>query len=147
MKRPFWLHQVVDYILGIMVMAQATKADSPLVPLVIGLFMLINAACVNGPLAAYRGLSRPGHRIADLVLWAAIVVVAALGLGVSGGIRVTLLIVAVIWAVVIFNTNFAVPVPREKLPPAQRSEAVGRMAGRAVAGGVNAWRRRRDDRT
>ena len=29
MKRPFWLHQVVDYILGILVMAQATKADAP----------------------------------------------------------------------------------------------------------------------
>lgn len=144
MKRPFWLHQVVDYILGILVMAQATKADAPLVPLVIGLLMLINAACVNGPLAAYRGLSRPGHRIADLVLWVAIVAVAIAGLGVAGGIRVTLLVVAVIWAVVILNTNFAAPVPRQKLPPQQRSEAVGRVAGRAVAGGVNAWRRRRN---
>jgi hypothetical protein len=141
MKRPFWLHQLVDYILGIVLMAQATEAPKPIVPLAVGLIVLINAACVDGPLAAFKGLSRPRHRIADVVLALGVLALGITGFGLKGSNQTAFVGVALLWAVVILGTNFTPKVKREKIAPGQRSTEAGKVAGRAVAGGINSWRR------
>jgi hypothetical protein len=141
MKRPFWLHQVVDYILGIVLMAQASEAPKPLVPLIVGFLVLVNAACVDGPIAAFRGLARKHHRIVDILLLLVVFAVGISGYGLKSSNKVAFICVAVLWVVVILNSNYAEKVKRKKLAPDERSEAVGKMAGRAVAGGVNSWRR------
>jgi FtsH-binding integral membrane protein len=143
MKRPFWIHQLVDYILGIVLMAQANEAPKPIVPLVVGLVVLINAACVDGPLAAYKGLSRPRHRIADIVLTVIVLAIGIAGYGLKGSNQTTFIAVAILWAVVILGTNYTPKAKREKIPRNQLSTEAGKVAGRAVAGGINSWRGRK----
>ena len=140
--RPFWLHQAAEYLLGLVLVAQGLQSPTPVVPSVAGGIVLLNAACVEGPLAAFRLVSRRAHRWADLVVIGMLVVVAALPwLDVDNTSRVLMVIVAVILTVVWWNSSFAAPAPRSRDQMVDRSEAVGRLAGRAVGNTVKAARR------
>jgi hypothetical protein len=71
-----------------------------------------------------------------------LVVAAALPwLDVDNTSRLLMVIVAVILAVVWWNSSFATRAPRTRDEMVDRSEAVGRLAGRAVANTVKAARR------
>ncbi len=110
--RPFWLHQAAEYLLGLVLVAQGLQSPTPVVPSVAGGIVLLNAACVEGPLAAFRLVSRRAHRWADLVVIGMLVVAAALPwLDVDNTSRVLMVIVAVILTVVWWNSSFAAPAP------------------------------------
>ena len=51
-KRPFWLHQIAEYIIGIALIGSGLQSPSPAVPAVIGGLMLLNAATVDGAFLA-----------------------------------------------------------------------------------------------
>ena len=66
-RLPFWLHQAIEYALGLGLVFRATQGgdDSR------GARrrqLLIVAATVDGPLAAWNACSRPTHRVIDIVV-------------------------------------------------------------------------------
>jgi hypothetical protein len=141
-KRPFWLHQLAEYILGAGLLMTGLRSDEPAVPVAIGLAMAINAACVDGPMAAFRGLSRRAHRMVDVALVIALLV-AAVWPGMPD--RPVLIGIAIVYAVVVLNSNYAKRVKRSpvRLGSGDRSEEFGRLAGRVTGLGVQAYRKRR----
>jgi hypothetical protein len=140
--RPFWLHQAAEYLIGLALVAQGLQSPTPVVPALAGGLIVVNAACVDGPIGAFRLVSRPTHRWTDLVVIGVLVVAAALPwLNVDNTSRLLLAIVAVILGVVWWNSSFEPPVTRTREEAVNRSEAVGRMAGRAVGNTVRAARR------
>ena len=140
--RPFWLHQAAEYLIGLALVAQGLQSPTPVVPALAGGLIVVNAACVDGPIGAFRLVSRRNHRWTDLVVIGMLVVAAALPwLDVDNTSRLLMVIVAVILGVVWWNSSFAPPVTRTREQPVDRSEAVGRFAGRAVGNTVKAARR------
>ena len=142
-KRPFWLHQLAEYVLAAGLIMSGLRADDPLVPVALGLLLAINAACVDGPLAAFRGLSRPAHRITDIVILVAMVVALFLP---GVGSKWMIAGVALVEGFIILNTRYTKRVksaPVTATDGGGRSEHVGRLAGRAAGLGVQAVRKRR----
>ena len=74
--RPFWMHQLVEYIIGLILVATGLQDPEPLVPAVVGGVVLLNAAVAIGPLGAFRLVGRRLHRVVDLVVIAFVVVAA-----------------------------------------------------------------------
>jgi hypothetical protein len=126
--------------------AQGLQSPQPLLPSVAGGLIVANTSIVRGgAMSAFRLVSRQLHRILDLVVIGAIVVGAAQPfIEVDPGARVVMVGIAAVLAFVWFQTTFA-----EKSKPTRapitvergRSDEVGRIAGRAVASGVNAVKR------
>jgi len=75
-KRPFWMHQLVEYILGGSMIAAGLHSPTPAVPAVIGVIVMLHAAITVAPLGAFRVLSRKVHRFGDI---------AVIGLEVAAG--------------------------------------------------------------
>jgi hypothetical protein len=147
--RPFWLHQLAEYLLGGLTVAQGVRSPTPVLPAIAGALVLVNAACARGPLAAFRVFTRAQHRVADVVVMLAMLVAAAQPfVHVDGIARLVLGGVALALFVVWSNTNFAErPRRRERISAADgRSVEIGRIAGRAVGDGVSFARRVRDSR-
>ena len=157
MKRPFWMHQAVEYILGIVLVAQGLqvpKASEAVIPAVSGVLILVNAAIVRGgALSAFRIVSRAMHRILDLVVLAVVVVLAVQPwLPVDSGARLVMLAIAAVMGFVWWQSSFVEKTPRgrgasgagasgESEGAADRSSQVGRIAGRLVGDGINATKR------
>jgi hypothetical protein len=145
--RPFWMHQLVEYIFGAVLVAQGLQSPSPVLPAVAGGVVMVNAAMVRGPLAAFRVTSRAVHRVADLVVMGAIVAAAVQPwIAVDAGARLVMLGVTVALAFVWWQTNFAEKAPRAGGAigaEGGRSTEVGRLAGRAVGDGINIAKRLR----
>lgn len=140
--RPFWMHQVVEYLLGLMLVAQGLQSPTPAVPALAGGVVVLNAAIVEGPLAAFRTIPRRFHRWADVVLIGVLLALAALpALNVDNTSRLLLAAVAVILGVVWWNTSFERRAPS---PPGQWAEQAAGRAGRAVGSAARAVRQRRD---
>lgn len=140
------MHQLVEYILGAVLVAQGLQSPTPVPPAVAGGLIMLNAAITRGPLAAFRITSRAVHRTADLVVIAAVV---ALGvqpwISVEPGARIVMVGIAAAMAFVWWQTSFAEKHPRRSPISADggRSTEVGRLAGRAVGDGINAAKRLR----
>jgi hypothetical protein len=133
--RPFWLHQVAEYLLGLVLVAQGLQSPTPAIPALAGGLILVNAACVDGPASAFHWFSRRTHRILDVVVIAVLAVVAALPfLDIDNATRIIMGVIAAILAVVWWNSAFTHPTKAAR-PPIDRSEALGRGAGR-VAGTI-----------
>ena len=136
-KRPFWLHQVAEYIIGIALIGSGLQSPSPAVPAVIGGLVLLNAAMVDGPFGAFRVVNRKLHRILDIVL----VIIGFVGVflpGLDVGTRIILGCCIFVLATVVANTNYA---PKregtrqstESHPGAgDRPDEIGRTAGRVT---------------
>jgi hypothetical protein len=140
--RPFWLHQAAEYLIGLVLVAQGLQSPTPLVPALAGGVVLVNAACVEGPLGAFHLIPRRIHRWIDVGVIAALLLAAALPwIDVDNTSRILLVVVAVLLGVVWWNSSFQPPVPRDRQRPVDRSEAMGRFAGRAVGNTVKAARR------
>ncbi len=141
-KRPFWLHQLAEYVLAGGLLTAGLRGDDPLVPVALGVALALNAACVDGPFGAFRVLSRLVHRIFDVVILAAMLVALVLP---GTGSRWVIAGVALVEAFVILNSNYAKRVkgqPVRAVDGGGRSEEVGRMAGRVAGLGVQAYRKR-----
>jgi hypothetical protein len=142
--RPFWLHQVAEYLVGLVLVAIGLQSPEPAVPAVLGGLVVLNAAAVDGPAGAFRAVSRRTHRVLDVVVIAALIAAAAIpGVPVDNANRVTMIVVAVVLAVVWLNSSFEHRAPRVQGPPVDRSEAIGRSAGRLAGQAAKFVRNRR----
>ena len=158
-KRPFWMHQIVEYILGVLIVASGTQSPTPAVPAALGGLVLVYAASTKSSVAAFRLLPRSLHRVGDPVL-CAVLVGGALQpwVAVDLGAAFVLIGVAVVYLFVWWQSDFHEHVPRRARTtdgPAgtpsdgdgtDRSTEVGRMIGRVVGQGVTAARRARRSR-
>ena len=149
-KRPFWMHQLVEYILGGALIASGLQSPTPLVPAVVGGLVMLHAALTIGPLGAFRVIGRRTHRVIDVVIISIeFLAVVQPWIALDNGTRIIIAGIASVHLFVWWNTNFA---ERPKSEPRSgeggRSAEVGRFAGRLVGNGVNAVRRPRpeDDR-
>ena len=146
--RPFWLHQAAEYLIGLILVAMGLQSLEPTVPTIAGGVVLLNAALVDGPLGAFRLFSRRAHRVVDVIVIAGLAVVAVLPfLDLDATSRILLGGGAFVLAVVWWNSAFQARAPRKAkvsgdgppigstAKPADRSESIGRGAGR-LAGGI-----------
>ncbi|CAN5508302.1 hypothetical protein BH10ACT2_BH10ACT2_16520 [soil metagenome] len=148
-KRPFWAHQLVEYILGLALVASGLQSPTPLVPAAVGGFLLLYSGATRGAMAAFRLIDRRVHRVADPIL-VVVQIAAALQpwLSVDNATRIVMIGIAVVHLVVWLGSSFSekekkpkVPRPHSQSQPAEdRSTEFGRSAGRFAAKGVRAVR-------
>lgn len=149
-RRPFWLHQLVEYIIGLILVAQGLQGPEPLVPAVVGGVVLLNAAVAIGPLGAFRLVGRRLHRVLDLVA-IGIVVAASVQpwVDVDVGTRAIMIAIAFVYGFVWFYSDFAEKQERKQrraaMAKGDRVEDLGRTAGRFAGNAVTAWRRRKPE--
>lgn len=143
-KLAFWIHQLVEYLMGAFLLVQAVQAEEPAVPLVAAAVLLLLAATADGPLAAAHLVPRRVHRVLDLVAAAAFVAAALLlDPGVTG--RLIVGVGALVLIALVVRTNYSPRAPRPSRPSGSRgdrAEEFGRSAGRLVAKQVQARKRR-----
>ena len=147
-KRPFWMHQLVEYILGGALVASGLQSATQAVPTVVGAIVMLHAAITIGPLGAFRVLGRRLHRVADIGVIALEVIAAVQPwIDLDSGTRIVVVGIAFVHLFVWWQTNYA---ERSKSfgvsGDGGRSTEVGRIAGRLVGNGVNAVRRQRGAR-
>ena len=150
-KRPFWLHQIAEYVVGIALIAIGAQSPTPLWPTLAGALVLVNTAVADGPFGAFRKVSRRVHRLADFVVLAVLVGVC-FAPRVDTGVRVVLALVAFVDAVVVGQSDYRTPEGKRRdrggdTPVgSDRAERIGRRAGRvtgtAAARARDASRRR-----
>jgi hypothetical protein len=148
--RPFWLHQIVEYILGVILISQGLQLREPFTLSVAGIAILLNAAMVKGPLSAFSVISRGAHRICDLIVIVALLVCGAQPFwGLDATSRSILLATGVVMLMLWRLTDYRPPTPRTRVKRAVRSartrdpERLGKAAGRAAGGVVVRWRQER----
>lgn len=131
MKRPFWLHQVAEYIIGLAAIATGFQSARPLMPTLMGGLILLNAAVADGPLSAFQWVKRRWHRIADWVVLLMMIVMTVLP-GADLSARVVQVALVVVFAVVILGTNYTEVVKKREQRASEAGLAVdmGRQAGR-----------------
>jgi hypothetical protein len=148
-QRPFWLHQLVEYMIGLILVATGLQGPEPLVPAVVGGVVLLNAAVAIGPLGAFRLVGRRLHRVVDLVVIAFVVVAAVQPwVDVDVGTRAIMVGIAFVYGFVWFYSDFAEKQARQQRRAAatgDRGEDLGRTAGRLAGNAVTAWRRRKPE--
>ena len=66
--RGFWLHQLVEYIIGIGMLFLAGQSTQPAWPAAIGAVILVNSAMSDGAMSAYRVIPRRIHKAIDWVV-------------------------------------------------------------------------------
>lgn len=138
------MHQAVEYLLGGVLVAQGLQSLTPVMPALAGALVLLNAAIVRGPLAAFRVVGRTVHRALDLAVIAVIVVmVVQPAVEIEPGARLVMAAIAFLLGFVWWQTDFTEKASsRDQVSAAGgRSSEMGRMAGRAVGDGVNMVRR------
>jgi hypothetical protein len=144
-KRPFWMHQIVEYILGGVLVASGLQSSTPAVPSVLGGIVMLNSAMTAGPAGAFRVFKRRLHQVLDVAVIAAELLAALQPwISLASPTRVIIVAIAVVHVFVWSQTNFSERV--KSLAVSQeggRSTEVGRIAGRLVGNGVNAVRRQR----
>jgi hypothetical protein len=150
--RPFWLHQAAEYLVGLVLVYMGLQSLEPTIPVLAGALVLVNAACVDGPLGAFRLFSRRGHRIVDLVVMGLLLAGAVIpGTGIDTTSRVMLAAAAALLFVVWWNSAYETKPSRKQRQAAaaaaaagtttatpakvDRSQQLGRGAGR-LAGNV-----------
>ncbi|MBU3689738.1 MAG: hypothetical protein FGM29_09320 [Actinobacteria bacterium] len=145
-KRSFWLHQAAEYVVGGALVATGLQSPEPLVPTVIGALIALNTACADGPLGAFRRVSRRLHRVLDwLVLAVAIAASAAPNL--DEATRIVMIMIVIVFAVVVWRTDYSPKQPRSVPSNPSRADDLGRqagrLAGRAAGRARDKWRQSR----
>ena len=149
-KRPFWMHQIVEYILGGALVASGMQSVTPLVPAVLGGLIMLNAALTKGALGAFRAYGRALHRTFDIVIIGlSLVAVGQPWLEVDAGTRIIILAITTVQIVVFFGSSYAerqrkvaaAPGAADAGKTGDRSTDLGRSAGRIAGSGVNAVRK------
>lgn len=143
-QRPFWIHQLVEYLIGIVLISIGIQSPEPAVPAVLGLVVIANAAIARGGAGAFRLVGPRTHKAMDVVVMLALVALAVQPwISVDVTNRLVLGAIAFVLFFVWFHTDFDTRVER-KARRADRaragSEDVGRTAGRVVGGGLKAVR-------
>lgn len=149
-RRPFWTHQLVEYLLGIGLISAAVQMPQPAVPAVLGLVVILNAAVAKGAAGAFRLAGKRAHKYLDVVVMLLLVAGAVQPwVSIDNTSRLLLGGIAFVLWFVWFHTDFTDKVPRAERTTATDSERptsedIGRGAGRAVGGGVNSLKRWKD---
>ena len=146
-KRPFWMHQLVEYILGGAMIAAGLQSPTPVVPSVVGGIVMLHAAMTIGPLGAFRVIGRRVHRVVDIGVIALEVAAGAQPwIDLDSGTRFVVIGIAFVHLFVWWNSSFATRTKSASISAeGGRSTEIGRIAGRLVGNGVNAVRRPRGD--
>lgn len=137
--RPFWVHQLAEYLIGVALVAQGMQDPEPLVPALAGALVMVNTAIVRGPLGAFKLVGRGAHRWLDLLVMAVILVGAVqpwMAVEFTG--RLIMLVMLVPLGFLWFYTDWAersARTQRRAAAAGQKGEQVGRSAGR-MAGNV-----------
>ena len=159
-KRPFWMHQLVEYILGGALVASGLQSPQPLVPSVLGGIVLLHAAVTRGALAAFRLIDRKLHRLIDpVVIGLEVFAAVQPWISVDNGSRFIIGGIAAVHFVVWLGSSFTEKAKKPKAAatsgtgstsggaaasaalPGDRSADFGRSAGRMVGNGVKAVRK------
>jgi hypothetical protein len=135
--RPFWIHQMAEYLIGIALISQGMQDPYPIVPTVIGGLIVVNAAMVRGPLGAFKFIGRRVHRWCDVTVAAlAVAAIAQPWVEVSSAGRILVGAILVPFGFLWFYTDWAerpARVERQKAKAGPRGDTAGRTAGR-IAG-------------
>lgn len=144
-QRPFWMHQIVEYLIGVVLISVSIQLPNPALPAVLGLLVMLNAAITRGGAGAFALIGRRLHRVLDVVLMLLLVAMAVQPWIESDSTgRIVLPAIAFVLFFVWLNTDFSDRVTRRERKAAsgsRSSEELGRRAGRVVGQGVNAARR------
>lgn len=132
--RPFWIHQLTEYLIGVALIAQGLQERDPLVPALAGIAVMGNASIVRGPLGAFKWVGRGLHRWLDIAVMAGILVAAVQPwFEVPAGGRLIMLVMLVPLGFLWFYTDWAERRSRKERRVERasvKSEDVGRSAGR-----------------
>lgn len=144
--RPFWIHQLSEYLIGIALVAQGLQERNPLVPAVAGLAVIANVAIVRGPLGAFKWVGRVTHRWLDLIVMIGILVAAVQPwFEVPSGGRLIMLVMLVPLGFLWFYTDWAERRSRRQRRVERgsvKSEDVGRSAGRMAGNAFKTIKRK-----
>ena len=150
-KRPFWIHQIVEYIVGIGLISASVQLPDPTVPALLGLLVILNAAVAKGSAGAFRLVGRRLHRTLDLVVIGVLAFFAVQPwFSIDATARLLIGAIAFILWFVWFYTDFAEQRTRaerraERAARGPRDSAeIGRQAGRTVGNTVNSLKRWKD---
>ncbi|HEY3723418.1 MAG TPA: hypothetical protein VGN59_08670 [Acidimicrobiia bacterium] len=123
---PFWVHQLVELLLGMLLLVQGARTGEHTAVLVtLGLLLLLLALCSEGALAAWPWIGRRLHRVLDLVA-AAVMALSPLFLGLDHVLPIVILEIAaaaMVWLAL--RTEWRAPVkptPKLKLKPEPEPE-------------------------
>ena len=135
--RPFWMHQVVEFIIGAVFVSAGFGSPTPVIPAVLGALVMLNAAIAIGPASAFRLVPRRVHRILDLVVIGLVAVaVVQPWVDIDSNGRILIGLLGIVLAFVWWNTDFATKGDRKQRrqqSPTPDAEQVGRSAGRSAA--------------
>jgi hypothetical protein len=151
--RPFWVHQIAEYLLGAALITQGMQDRQPLVPTLAGALVIVNASIVHGPLGAFKWVRRSQHRWLDLAVMIAIVVgVVQPWLDITSAGQLVMLVMLLPLGFLWFYTDWADRPARqqrrvERASPSSASmgRSAGRVAGTAYSAAKSAVRRRSGD--
>lgn len=152
-QRPFWLHQLTEYVIGFALIVFGFQDTDPVVPAVAGIVVLVNAAIVRGPFGAFKFVGRRLHRSLDVVVMALLIGAAVQPWAQASELgRIVLIAIAIPMAFLWWYTDWAERAARSRRRVergGERSEVIGRSAGRTAANtylaAKRAIRRRSDD--
>ena len=143
------MHQIVEYLIGLVLIGAAFQSMEPVVPSVMGGLVMLNSAMAKGPASAFPMFSRTQHRWLDVVVMVAMVGAAFQPVvEVDGTGRLLLCAIAFVMFFIWLNSDFSEKPARKKRKVVDRnrrarpqSEEIGKKAGRVVGDGVNAAKR------
>lgn len=67
LRRPL-VHQAIDYVVGLALAGSAVRSGDAVIVWIVAIAVIVNASIFDGPLAAFRVVSRKSHRVLDVVL-------------------------------------------------------------------------------
>ncbi len=166
-KRPFWMHQLVEYLLGGALLATGLQSPTPAMPSIVGGIIVFHGAITKGALAAFQWIPRRLHRAIDpVIILLEIVAGVQPVIDVESGTRLIMVGIALAHAFVWWQSSFLEkPSRRERKAtkaaevaarvdagiappplPDDRSTEIGRTAGRVAANGVKFVKRKKAER-
>ena len=104
--RGFWLHQLVEYAIALVLIMMSPHTAQPVLPVVFGAAILINAAIADGAISAFKLFSRRAHRNIDWVIIAASVA-SPFMVDLDSTGRLTMIGAGLVLAIIVLGTNFA----------------------------------------
>jgi len=139
--RPYWLHQVAEYIVGFILLVAVSRVDgAERVPLIIGGgLVLVNAAISGPPAGCLHLVSRRVHRWTDVgVIVALVAIPVVFRDDAPSTVWIAMYGSAVVLTVIRLATDYRAPTPRKRAeqptepatPPSTTNLA--RTAGKAV---------------
>jgi hypothetical protein len=143
---PFWVHQVVELLLGILLLVQGARTGEHTAVLVtLGGLLLLLTLCSEGALSAWPVIGRRLHRVFDLVA-VVVLAVSPLALGLDHVLAIVILELAagaMLWLALrtAWPTRAAPPVPSATPPapePTPASPTSAPATSRSNASGANA---------